>query len=270
MLFLAGGRYSLRRDPVSTACLLLTLAPRFPNRTVDNQYHLQALRHLYIIAAENRVLHTVDVDSGIPVNLDVQVDLLDGRTQLLSAPGLLPEQATVRSVHVLGVESSSKRKLYFETTIDFADSGDGRGSAGKTDSAFVRKLVRSSSVIKTLYVKRRILEDANSGQTTMTNAKVVQAIRSTRPDRLAADTTDAGAGTASHRHSHAHHLHTLTNDSTAIHHEFVLHELLSLLLSFNNNGNESNSPSSSNEGLKGVLLRCPLMLDMLQRSVAEL
>jgi len=63
LLFLAGGTFSLRRDAVSTACLLLALCPRFPSRTVDNQYHLQALRHLYVLATETRALHTIGTTS---------------------------------------------------------------------------------------------------------------------------------------------------------------------------------------------------------------
>jgi len=59
LLFLGGGTYSLKRDPISTASLLLAICPRFPSRTVDNQYHLQALRHLYVLATEPRALHTV-------------------------------------------------------------------------------------------------------------------------------------------------------------------------------------------------------------------
>jgi hypothetical protein len=44
--------------------LLLSICPRFPARTIDNQYHLQALRHFYVLACENRVLYTIDVDTG--------------------------------------------------------------------------------------------------------------------------------------------------------------------------------------------------------------
>ena len=54
MLFLAGGNASLQRDPLSIACLLLSVCPRFPLRTADNQYHLQPLRHMYVLAVEYR------------------------------------------------------------------------------------------------------------------------------------------------------------------------------------------------------------------------
>lgn len=100
LLFLGGGNYSLRRDPVSAACLLLSLLPKYPVRTVEQQFHLQAARHLYVLAAEPRALHTVDVDSGETVSVDVDVTLVSGEVKRLVAPGLLPELATIRQISV--------------------------------------------------------------------------------------------------------------------------------------------------------------------------
>jgi hypothetical protein len=74
--------------------------PRFPSRTVDNQYHLQPLRHVYVLAVEVRVLRTVDVDSGQPVSVNVNIDLTSGDTLKMRAPCLLPELQTVSGVRV--------------------------------------------------------------------------------------------------------------------------------------------------------------------------
>jgi hypothetical protein len=106
MLFLGGGRYSLKRDPVSTACLLLSVIPRFPLKTGDQQYHLQALRHMYALGVEERVLHTIDVRSGLPVSADLELVLHNGERQILRAPGLLPELVTLRSVRLSQSTSS--------------------------------------------------------------------------------------------------------------------------------------------------------------------
>jgi hypothetical protein len=73
-LFLNGGQASLRRDNFAIGCLLLSVIPRFPNRTIDNQYHLQAFRHLYMLSVEWRSLRIADVDTGLAVQgLDVEV-----------------------------------------------------------------------------------------------------------------------------------------------------------------------------------------------------
>jgi len=104
LLFLAGGNASLRRDSLGTACLLLSICPRFPSRTTDNQYQLQPLRHMYVLAVERRALQTVDVDSGQPISLDVEVIMADGNKRAMKAPCLLPELSTVKEVRVLGKE----------------------------------------------------------------------------------------------------------------------------------------------------------------------
>lgn len=74
-LFLHGGQASLRRDNnIAIGCLVMSVLPRFPFRTIDNQYHLQALRHLYVMCVEWRSLRIVDVDTNESVNgVDVVV-----------------------------------------------------------------------------------------------------------------------------------------------------------------------------------------------------
>lgn len=75
-LFLHGGQASLRRDNVAIGCLVISVLPRFPLRTVDNQYHLQALRHLYVLGLEWRSLKVIDVDTNEAINgIDIEVSL---------------------------------------------------------------------------------------------------------------------------------------------------------------------------------------------------
>ena len=139
MLFLAGGNASLRRDPLSIACLTLALCPRFPNKTIDNQYHLQAWRHLVALAVESRCLQGVDIDSGKQLELRVNVHLRNPSTKpiIMTTPCLLPELRLVRAVQVEEVDSNGS-KMFFPTFLDFI-----RGSP-----------VVSSSVIS-VFVKRR-------------------------------------------------------------------------------------------------------------------
>lgn len=132
LLFLGGGNYSLRRDPMSAACLLLSLLPKYPIRTVEQQFHLQAARHLYVLAAEPRALHTVDVDSGETVSVEVDVTLVSGKVIRMAAPGLLPELASIRTVSVAApLEGSGEESRqdgpppvrYHATTLVLNDSG---------------------------------------------------------------------------------------------------------------------------------------------------
>jgi anaphase-promoting complex subunit 1 len=54
LLFLGGGSLTLGRRPEQLACLVAAVFPRFPAHAHDNQYHLQPLRHLFVLAAEPR------------------------------------------------------------------------------------------------------------------------------------------------------------------------------------------------------------------------
>ena len=123
MLFLAGGNASVKRDPLSIACLLLSICPRFPARTVDNQYHMQAFRHLYVLAVENRVLKSIDVDTGEPVPMTVDMKLKDGRHIPIRAPCLLPELDSIASIAVGGIEGNNYRNApYFDRNERDADA----------------------------------------------------------------------------------------------------------------------------------------------------
>jgi len=75
MLFLGGGRASFGNDNASIAALVCAFFPRFPLFTDDNQYHLQAMRHLYVLASEQRCLDAYDVDTRSPCYLPIEVTL---------------------------------------------------------------------------------------------------------------------------------------------------------------------------------------------------
>lgn len=152
MLFLAGGKYSLKRDPLSIACLLIAILPRYPSRTTDQQFHLQALRHLFVLAAEPRVLHTIDVDTKQPVSVDLQLELVNGERIVARAPGLLPELATVKAVSVV---DGSK---YYPSSLSLHPAEDGGDADGKKNG-LIRKNFRLQAVphahlLTPMYVKR--------------------------------------------------------------------------------------------------------------------
>jgi hypothetical protein len=107
LLFASAGMASLRSDSISVACLLLALMPRYPSSSVDNQYHLQAWRHLSALAIENRFLQTVDVDSGKNVSVPVFICIKgsDERIRAVS-PCLLPELHTIREISLVEADVS--------------------------------------------------------------------------------------------------------------------------------------------------------------------
>ena len=62
-LFLGGCRYSMSTSKESIAALICALFPKFPIHSHDNRYHLQAFRHLYVLAIEPRVTIPRDIHS---------------------------------------------------------------------------------------------------------------------------------------------------------------------------------------------------------------
>ncbi|CAN0229608.1 unnamed protein product, partial [Scytosiphon promiscuus] len=77
LLFLGGGMASLGRENEHVAALLGAFFPRYPAAADDNQYHLQALRHLYVLAVQRRGVDAVDVDTGESLFVPIKVVLLD-------------------------------------------------------------------------------------------------------------------------------------------------------------------------------------------------
>lgn len=159
MLCLGGGTASLRRDdPASVACLMLSLLPRYPMRTTDNQYHLQPLRHFYAVAMEGRALRTVDVDDKSSVPLDLEVELYNGSRLMLVTPCLLPELASVRVVRVLS------------STIEDQVTPNCAGPTRNRDYFPAEVDLSMELFTSVLYVKRRPATD-KSPRTTDTDAQ---------------------------------------------------------------------------------------------------
>ncbi|KAK1170590.1 anaphase-promoting complex subunit 1 isoform X1 [Acipenser oxyrinchus oxyrinchus] len=116
LLFLGGGRYTLSTSNSAIAALLCALYPHFPSHSTDNRYHLQALRHLYVLAAEPRLLVPVDVDTSTPCYALLEVTYKGSQwyeetTVELMAPTLLPELDLLKQIKVKGPR-------YWELTID--------------------------------------------------------------------------------------------------------------------------------------------------------
>ncbi|KAM3605750.1 uncharacterized protein V6R79_003985 [Siganus canaliculatus] len=118
LLFLGGGRYTLSTSNSAIAALLCALYPHFPAHSTDNRYHLQALRHLAVLAAEPRLLVPVDVDSLKPCYALLEVTYKETRwydetTVELMAPTMLPELHLLKQVKVKGPR-------YWELSVDLS------------------------------------------------------------------------------------------------------------------------------------------------------
>ncbi|XP_038074683.1 anaphase-promoting complex subunit 1-like isoform X2 [Patiria miniata] len=139
LLFLGGGRYTLSTAPASIAVLICSLYPQFPVNSNDNRYHLQALRHLYVLAAEPRLILPRDVDIGKPCYAPLEIvyketPWYEEHTVRMLAPCIIPELKHLKQISVVGPR-------YLTVTLD----------TGKNLTA-IEAIFRADG---TLYVKQR-------------------------------------------------------------------------------------------------------------------
>ncbi|KOB65497.1 Shattered, partial [Operophtera brumata] len=87
LLFLMGGRGTLGTSRAAVAALLAA-------------YHLQAFRHLYVLAVEPRLLLPRDLNTGKLCYAHIQVIDLKGVTIELKAPCMIPELSTLQEVKI--------------------------------------------------------------------------------------------------------------------------------------------------------------------------
>lgn len=144
-LFLGGGTQTFSTSNSSVAALLITLYPRLPTGPNDNRCHLQAFRHLYVLATEARWIQTVDVDTGLPVYAPLEVTIREtehfAETSFCEVtPCLLPERAILKAIRICGPR-------YWPQVIDLVPEDKPWWTPGDKNSPF------NSGV---LYIKRKV------------------------------------------------------------------------------------------------------------------
>ena len=102
LLFLGGGELTLGNSNSDIAALIMAFYPHYPTAPEDNRYHLQALRHLYVIAVQRRMVVTRDVRSGQACHVPLTLIYRDGTRRQLLSPCALPPWTEVAMVVVMG------------------------------------------------------------------------------------------------------------------------------------------------------------------------
>ena len=143
-LFLGGGTHTFGTNNVAVASLLCAFYPVFPISVLDNKSHLQAFRHLWVLATEARCLVTRDMDSRRPISVRAELTMTDKSTRFVTTPCLLPDLADVQMLRILVQE-------YWDMTLDFDQK---LGDDGEKNTAMIY------SRISALYLSRRAAYDA--------------------------------------------------------------------------------------------------------------
>jgi anaphase-promoting complex subunit 1 len=133
LLFLGGGCYTLGTSDLAVASMLCAFYPLFPTSVLDNKCHLQAFRHLWVLAAEPRCLIARDVDSRRPISIPVSLNMRDGTTREATAPCLLPNLDEITSVKAHGRD-------HWPLVLDFDRNEQLRGKFRRGDqSIYLRR-----------------------------------------------------------------------------------------------------------------------------------
>jgi anaphase-promoting complex subunit 1 len=102
LLFLSKGMGSLGTSDKAIAALFCSFFPLYPLCSSDNRSHLQALRHLWVLAFEDRCLITRDVDNGDAVCVPVQIVLHDDTILNEFSPFNIPDKSQIKSIQIKG------------------------------------------------------------------------------------------------------------------------------------------------------------------------
>lgn len=112
-LFLGGGQYTFNTSSnFAIASLVTSLYPLFPRiESIEPDVHLQALRHFWSLSVEPRCLVVRDVETNKPIKSTVVIDFIDGQSEIIKAPCLLPPINTIKRI-------ISETEEYFTLEID--------------------------------------------------------------------------------------------------------------------------------------------------------
>ena len=114
-LFVGGGSFTFGTSDIAIASLIVAFYPLFPADVIDNKAHLQALRHLWVLAIEPRCIIVRDFDTHRPIQLPLTMTLRDGSMREIKAPCLLPELESIAKVETTSEE-------YWPATLDFENN----------------------------------------------------------------------------------------------------------------------------------------------------
>jgi anaphase-promoting complex subunit 1 len=124
LLFLGSGTCTIGNSNKAVAALFCSFFPLYPSCVSDNRHHLQALRHLWVLAVENRCLATRDVHSDAIQCIPIEIMLKSayGTSPIppirTFTPIILPHFGVIERIRVLGPRYINFYFRYWSMDID--------------------------------------------------------------------------------------------------------------------------------------------------------
>ncbi|KID98179.1 negative regulator of mitosis, partial [Metarhizium majus ARSEF 297] len=135
-LFLGCGTVTFGSSNKAIAALLISFYPIFPSNVMDNRSHLQAFRHFWVLATEQRCLVAKDVLTGQPVSVSVQIkkkqDSSSEHILYRTTPCLLPPLDQISSL------STSCGPRFWDIELDFSND-ELRQAFAQTQSIYLQR-----------------------------------------------------------------------------------------------------------------------------------
>ena len=144
LLFLGGGRFSVSQSDKALAMMLIAFLPSFPAAPDDSRAHLQAARHLSILALAPRLVAARDVSSNEVCFLPMSSDHVR-----LEAPTLVP-------AGTLSVSTRSRRYWPASCILDHVQRrAPIAASASSSSSSSSPSPMHQAALVHWLHVQRR-------------------------------------------------------------------------------------------------------------------
>ncbi|KAK2595391.1 Anaphase-promoting complex subunit 1 [Conoideocrella luteorostrata] len=135
-LFLGCGTVTFGSSDMAIGALLVAFYPIFPTSVMDNRSHLQAFRHFWVLATEQRCLVAKDVLTGQPVSVSVQIKMNQESSSehilYRTTPCLLPPLDQISSL------STSCGPQFWDVELDFANK-ELRKAFAQTQSIYLQR-----------------------------------------------------------------------------------------------------------------------------------
>lgn len=131
-LFMAGGSYTFGSTNLAVAALIVAFYPIFPSSILDNNSHIQAFRHFWVLAAEPRCLVARDFETSLPISVPLLITLRNGEQIMQHTPCLLPELDQVSRIDTQSPE-------YWNIMLDFEKNAKHLSAFQINQSIFIRR-----------------------------------------------------------------------------------------------------------------------------------